>query len=391
MGKSEAYTKITAMRSMARSYHRIRTSMGLFDTNPMLLNAANCAVDLQTGEAIPHSPEQMFRHQSPVAYDTEADCPMWKRFVAQVQPDPEMQAYLQAIVGYSLTGRMDEHAFFIHVGTGGNGKTTFFEVVNRLLGDYGQKLERETLLSKPNGGSSSGLTPDIARMAGARLLLASEIPKGRSLDDDRVKELVGGDTQTARNLFEKPFDFIPTAKIHMLTNHLPGLDSGGQSMGRRLRIVPWTVEIPRESIDKTLKERMIMTEAAGILRWIVEGAVMWAQNGLQTPQFVYDRSEEHIEESDALLPFIHERLDVADAKNAYESEFAAVYGAYRSWCDMNGNRPMSGKAFSQSLVERLGHEIRFRHWQNRRSMFRVRVRLQEVPAEHQAFFDRVGR
>jgi putative DNA primase/helicase len=381
MGKSQMYPKIVAMRSMARSDARVRTALGEFDRDPMMFNASNCAVNLETGEVVPHSPEQMFRHQSSIAYNPDAKCPMWDRFLARVQPDPEMREYLQQTLGYSMTGRMDEHAIFIHNGPGATGKTTFLEVIGAVMGNYGQKLDRETLLSK---AGTTAIPADVARMAGARFLAASETAAGRKLDDERIKELVGGDTQTARHLYGKWFDFKPTGKIHMATNHLPSFESGGDGMGRRLRLVPWEQQIPEGERDKTLKERIVASEAEGVLAWLVSGAVAWSKKGgLVTPHEVVVRSKEHVEEADPVWPFIHERLEMGDG---YMTEFASIYGAYETWSQLNGNRPMSGRAFSLALRERLGADSKVLNSHTRRSCFKVKLNLMAVPAQHDEFF-----
>jgi putative DNA primase/helicase len=386
-GKTEMYTRVSAGVKMARSDARLQTTMMAFDADPMMFNASNCAVNLATGEALEHHPSQMFRHQGRVAYNPGATCPMWDSFLRRTQPDPEMRRYLQMVLGYSMTGRMDEHAIFIHNGPGATGKSTFLEVVMAVMGNYGQKLDRETLLSK--GAANTSIPADIARMAGARFLAASETATGRKLDDERVKELVGGDTMTARHLHKDFFDFQPTGKIHMATNHLPGFESGGDGMGRRLRLVPWEVIIPKPERDKTLKDRIIATEAEGVFAWLVRGAMMWVEaGGLSTPVEVEKRSDEHIEEADPVWPFIRERLEVDDPD--YATEFQMVYGAYESWCSLNGHRPMSGRAFSMSLRERLGADSKFLAPGSRRSMFRVRVRMQPVPAHHQQYAHGLG-
>lgn len=379
LGKSEFYARVQGGVKYARSDMRLRTTLGVFDADPMLLNTATGAVNLTTGETFPHDPAQMFRHQTLTAYNPAAKAPLWEAFLGRVQPDPAMRHWLQRVLGYSITGRMDEHAIFIHSGPGATGKTTFLEVVLRVMGGYGQKLERETLLSK----QGTPIPADIARMHGKRFLGASETATGRKLDDERVKELVGGDTQTARHLFGKWFEFQPTGKIHMATNHLPGFESGGTGMGRRLRLVPWEVEIPPDEQDRTLKDRIVATEAEGVLAWLVEGAKEWAASpGLITPEEVQKRSDQHIEDADPVLPFIHERLEV---NPDFETEFEAIYGAYASWSNLNGNKPMSGRAFSMALKERLGADSKFLHVKTRRSMFRVRVKMMAVPSHHEAY------
>ena len=382
MSSSEAYPRISAASKVARSDSRLRVELADFDKDPMVFNAANMVVNLATGETALHDPALMFRRRSDVNYDAAANCPLWDAFLAEVQPDPEVRSWLQQVLGYSMTGRMDEQAMFLHAGPGATGKSTFLEVVAGVLGSYGQKLERDTLTSK---GSTTGVIPaDLARMAGARFLAASETAAGKKLDDERIKELVGGDTVTARHLYGNPFQFRPSGKIHLATNHLPSFESGGDGMGRRLRLVPWEVQIPKERRDKTLKERILATEAEGVLAWLVRGAVAWSQStGLKDPALVARRSEEHVEDADPLWTFINERLDLADPEQS--SEFQQVYYAYSSWCESNGNRPMSGRALSLGLQERLGADAKFKHPSSRRSMFRARVRLQAVPEHHEQY------
>jgi putative DNA primase/helicase len=156
-------------------------------------------------------------------------------------------------------------------------------------------------------------------------------------------------------------------------------------MGRRFLLVPWEQQIPKAERDKTLKARIIALEAEGVLAWLIRGAMQWtAQGGLITPAEVVKRSEAHIREADPVWPFIHERL-IADPH--CETEFTAIYGAYESWCSLNGQRnPMSGKALSMALSERLGHEIRAKNPKTRRSVFRLRLNLMAVPTAHEKFF-----
>ena len=88
-----------------------------------------------------------------------------------------------------------------------------------------------------------------------------------------------------------------------------------------------------------------------------------------------------------LWPFIHEKLTLDEAAG---TEFAQIYTQYESWRDFNGYKPMSGKALSQGLVERLGWDVRTKDQRTRRSVFRVRVNLMAVPAAHDKFFQDHG-
>ena len=377
MGKTKFESRVKAMVAMAQIDTRIETLMGDFDTATDTLNAQNGVVNLRTGALEPHAPEQMLKAIATTDFDPAAKCPLFESFLERVQPDPTMRYYLQTVAGYSITGETSEQAMFLHNGHGANGKSVFLEIIREVMGGMGQKMARDTIMSK--GTQTGGVPSDIAAMVGARFLTASETAAGKKLDDERIKELVGGEAQRARHLFGKWFDFRPTGKIHLATNHLPIMESGGHGMGRRLRVIGWDVTIPDDEQDKTLKDKILATEAAGVLAWLVRGAMQWYAHGLETPAAVRERTDEHVEDADPIWPFVHEKLHVLAEATGGGTEFGAVYGAYESWCEYNGQRPMSGKALSQGMVERLGHGIRFKDPHTRRSMMRVRVNLTAVP------------
>lgn len=374
--KSLFEQRLKAMSKVARSEPGLSTMMSRFTGPRHLLNVDNCVVDLRDGSTLPHSPDLYLSQISPTAYDPAAKAPLFQAFLERVQPDAAMRDYLQMVAGYSITGETGEQAFFLHFGGGSNGKSVFLEILRAVLGGgMAQKAERETFYSKTGGGAA--IPADIAAMVGARMITASETAAGRKLDDERIKEFVGGEVQRARHLYGKFFDFRPTAKIHLGTNHLPPMESGGHGMARRLRVIPWDVRIPDHEQDKTLGDRIVETEAAGVLAWMVEGAVKWYAHGLSTPQRVIDRTTVHVDDADPIWPFIRERLVVEED---VQTEFKVIVAAYVSWCEGQNVRPMSGPALSAALSERLGDDVRFKHPRTRASMFRAKLNLEAVPA-----------
>ena len=385
IGKSKFEARLKAMVNVAQADPRIAVKMGAFGGPSDVLNCANGVVSLRDGSISPHDPELMLKGLVDIAYDPTARAPMFEAFLARVQPDPAMRDYLQRMAGYSITGETSEQAMFIHNGHGANGKSVFLEIIREVMGDLGQKVARDTLMSKGNQGA--GIPSDVAGMLGARFLAASETKAGQKLDDERIKELVGGEGQRTRHLFGKWFDFNPTGKIHLATNHLPAMESGGHGMGRRLRVIPWEVTIPDAEQDKMLKDKILAAEAPGVLAWLVAGAQGWYERGMAMPDLVRKRTDEHVEDADPLWPFIHEKL-TPDPEIG--TEFSTIYGQYESWCEFNGYKPMSGKALSQGLVERLGHSVRGKDYKTRRSVFHLRVNLMAVPTTVANFFEGTG-
>ncbi len=333
----------------ASALDAFEASMEDFDTEAHLLNCANGIVDLRTGELLPHSPEHRVMLQTTVAYDPAADCPKWDAFLARVQPDPEMRDYLQEVVGYSLTGSLAEQAMFLHHGaTGSNGKSVFLVVAALLAGDYSQVVPRETLLVK-NGGAEHPTS--VARMRGRRFLQASETGIGRRLDEETVKGLTGGEEQTARYMGKDFFEFRPTGKIHLITNHLPKI-SDANSIWRRMHLIKWGETITEDEQNPEMLEPSYWEpEAPGILAWAVRGEVRrFNRPRLVMPASMREDINDYRTDQDVLGEFITGRLEID------ETAFTAaqdVYGAYANWAFNNGIKlPMTAPDLRKALKER---------------------------------------
>jgi len=196
--KTESESRIEAMLSLARSEPGIPILPEQLDTNSWLLNCANGTLDVRTGELRPHKREDLLTRKIPVAYDPNATCPEWYRFLDRIMAGRAgLVSFLQRAPGYSLTGCTDERVLFLLHGRGANGKTTFLETVALLLGDYAMRTTIETLLAR---GDRDGIPNDVARLRGARFVYASEAEEGRRLAEAKLKDITGGDTIAARFL-----------------------------------------------------------------------------------------------------------------------------------------------------------------------------------------------
>lgn len=107
---------------------------------------------------------------------------------------------MQKWAGYMLVGSAPEEKMLFLYGEGGTGKGTFISTIGYMLGDYADTLDIEVFLSSRNDGHAggSGPSPEIAKLAGVRLAVASESGLGRKLNDAKVKNMTGRDDLTAR-------------------------------------------------------------------------------------------------------------------------------------------------------------------------------------------------
>ncbi|MBT3271267.1 hypothetical protein HN371_29285 [Candidatus Poribacteria bacterium] len=343
---SENETKIRAALSRASAERPVKTGGEDWDRDPLLLGVRNGTVDLRTGRARDSRIEDYITLIAVVDYDAQASCPRWLEFLDEVfDGDKELIAYIRRAVGYCLTGSVTAHCFFLCHGAGRNGKSVFLNVVGSLLGEYAAVTPFTTLEATHSYASSA--TPELADLRGKRFVSARETQEMRRLDEARVKMLTGGDPITARLLYRDLFTFMPQFKVWLAVNHKPVIKDTSEGMWSRVRFLPFTVSFKgREDHDL---ERKLMAERAGILNWAIQGAVEWAQNGLQDPEVVLTATREYRDESDVVGNFLEECTHAA-ANGKVSAK--ALYAAYRRWCDAYRETALKQKSFGARLTER---------------------------------------
>jgi putative DNA primase/helicase len=340
---SEAEARIRAMLELAKS--EVPTPPDELDADPWVLNCKNGTVDLVgSGELMYHRREDLITKIAPVEYDKDAQAPTWEAFLERVLPSEELRAFVQRAVGYSLTGATSEQCMFINHGIGANGKSTFQETIAAALGDYALRTPTEMLLAKRSGSVPN----DVARLKGARYVAASETEEGRRLAESLVKDLTGQDTITARFMRAEFFDFTPTHKLWLSTNHKPEIRGTDNAIWRRIRLIPWSVTIPPAEQDNKLLSKL-RKELPGVLAWAVRGCLQWQEEGLGAPEEVRRATGEYRAEMDPLRDFFAERCVIADDAWAMAADLLA---AYDRWRVPNNEPEITMTKFGRMLAER---------------------------------------
>jgi putative DNA primase/helicase len=340
--RSEAGARIKEMVDLARS--DVPVMPDELDASPDLLNTESGTIDLRTGELREHRREDLTTKIAPTTYRPDAAAPTWEAFLERVLPGEDLRAFVQRAVGYSATGDTSEQCMFINHGGGANGKSTFQEAIAAALGDYAMRAPTEMLLAK----RSDGVPNDVARLKGARFVSASETEEGRRLAESRIKDLTGQDTITARFMKAEWFDFAPTHKLWLSTNHKPEIRGTDAAIWRRIRLVPWTVTIPPAEQDKKLPIAL-RHELPGILAWVVRGCLQWRREGLQAPDEVHKATGAYRAEMDVLAGFLAECCELHSGHWEYAKD---LYECYKRWCNENGERPEPQRKFGGRLGER---------------------------------------
>jgi putative DNA primase/helicase len=347
--KSEDNARIKAMLNLAMTEEGVGVGPEAFDSQPFLFNVLNGTLDLCTGQLRPHNPCDMLSKIAPVKYDEKAECPTWLKFLTKIMDNNlKLVGFIQRALGYSLTGSIREQCLFFMYGTGQNGKSTFLDAIQNLLGDYAKTSSAEAFLAKDIGGD--GPRNDIARLVGSRFVKAVEPEKGRRWAEALIKEITGGDIISVRFLRREFFEFKPEFKLWFAANHKPKVVGQDLGIWRRIRLIPFEIQISEDEKDLELPKKLEV-EFPGILAWAVQGCQDWLQNGLQPPAEVLEATEIYKKESDVLHEFIIERCFRGRA-DKYKTILKELYKAYVAYCTENSERPLGKQNFSESLQER---------------------------------------
>jgi putative DNA primase/helicase len=345
IARYETASAITGILTEAAVLHEFKVSVDDIDADPWLFNCSNGTLDLRTMELRDHDPADRLTKLARGAYDPAMGGGVeWSKFIERVLPDGDVRRYWQRTIGLSLLGKVngDKQLAPIMTGKGANGKTTALEAVSFAMGDYAATAEPALLMSKRGDTHPTG----IADLLGKRLVITSETEQDRRFDIPLLKRLTGGDTIKARYMRQDFFEFQPSHLLMLSTNHLPRVDDDTEAVWRRIRVIPFGVQIPEDERNDQLGERL-QAEADAVLAWIVAGWIAYRDHGLKpTPAAVLEATGQYKSESDAVGRFIDDECVTAPAVSATTG---ALYGQWQIWATRERVPELSRIAFGRVL------------------------------------------
>jgi len=316
----------------------------IFDSNLKVIGTPSGYISLESG--VLHQPDPMMLITKSTSISPQKKHPaVWLNFLDRIfDGDADVISFIKRVCGYVLTGLAVEERMFFCYGTGANGKSKFLETLFYVLGDYARRAPSTLFLESRNEQHPTSM----AGLQGARLVLGSELPAGKTWNEETLKDLTGGDTITARRMRQDFFDYTPEFTLLIAGNHQPRLKNVDESMARRITLIPFTVTIPKEERDINLGEKL-RAEAGAILNWCAEGAAEYFNRGLAIPEVIQAASRAYIENEDITGEFIQLFLEPSGERVSFDE----VYRAYREWLtDAGNNHIKRDRVFKKDLVER---------------------------------------
>lgn len=282
-------------------------------------------------------------YQLPFEHNPLAEAPLFKAYLDKVLPDPERQRVLAEYLGFIFikhgSKALKEEKALILFGTGANGKSVFFEIVNALLGNDNISSYSLQSLTNENGYFR-------AKLANKLVNYASEI--NGNLEASIFKQLVSGEPVEARLPYGQPFILKQYAKLIFNCNELPKDVEHTNAYFRRFLIIPFDVTIPPQEQDRNLHTKIIENELSGVFNWVLDGLNrLLEQKKFSHCEAAQQAVEQYKIESNSVQMFLNE--------NEYKSSptkhklIKDLYPQYRIFCNDDGVPPFKKSNFIKQL------------------------------------------
>lgn len=323
----------------------INLKNGIFDLNGMKLRA--------------RTNDDYNRFVCDFDYDPEAKYPVWEEIMETILPIKEQRDYIQKFYGYCLSGYIKEEKFMIFTGKGGNGKSTLITTIADMLSGYCKLAATETFTTDHSNN-------DVRRAGfeGARYVYCEEIKKYYTLNTEFIKTFASyGSKISARHMRGEPYEYTNTSKFVVSSNFPPQLKDTGDSLRRRIVIVPFKCDVLKSNLVRFKLElsTLIKNEHSGIFNWLLDGYKKWKIEGLSLPPSLVVYQGEYIDSNEILSEFITDVVIIQDSQQTLTNEDnknmikkSDVYNVYRKWCIYrNEDKPMQKHMFYEELLQSL--------------------------------------
>ncbi len=342
------YCRIIGALNFFKGWERVTTLVDEWDLFPWLLNVDNGLLDLKTGQLGKHDSTKLLTKLAKTEYQQsgENENSDWQQHLKRFLPNANIRRQVQRDLGISLVGTTVQEMLPIWYGSGANGKTTTSKVIQKVLRDYVCEAAPDLLIAS----NFERHPTELADLESSRIVFSSEIGKDKKLDEARVRRLTGGDTIKARFMRQDFFEFEQTFTIFLICNHHPIITGTDTAIWRRVRIVPWTVEIPeKERLPQEEIVKKLAKSGPEIIAWLLAGLRDWQEDNSWQAEEVRAATAAYRSEQDRLIAFLTDNCEEAPH---YTVPVGELFDIYSGWCGEAGEEALGKTAFGSRLRDR---------------------------------------
>jgi putative DNA primase/helicase len=324
----------------------------VFDRNPVL-TFQNGTLEIETGRFRDFSESDYCSIIMDYDYDPAAKCPVWEHFIEDVtDEEPRRQEILQFLAGYVLMNDCRFQKIFLLIGSGGNGKSVYLEIIQKLFGSENVTHVEPT-----------GLTAEFQRirLKDSLLNIGSDINSDFSRGEIREWLLKVADGTSIQACYKgmNHIDFIPRCKLVYACNAMPTAEIVN-GLNRRMQFVDFPCQYVETPDPKNPKQKprdidiikKLDAELPGIFNWAYAGYKLLRQVGYFTDAPEQAEFIQQFEQTSNPVLVFCEDQSFYGTKTRDD-----VYVMYKLWCEQTGHRPLSREKFLPKFRDAMGKRI----------------------------------
>ena len=228
-----------------------------------------------------------------------------------------------------------------------NGKSTLLNTIEFMLGDYAKVAPVGMICRGDRQKDAEAASPTLAGLKGKRFVTMSESNEYGKLDEEKIKQLTGGEEISARALYQSAITYKPQFTLWLSCNDLPMVTDKSLFASQRIKVIEFNRHFKPEEQDTHLKDELTSTEAmSGIFMWLVRGYIKYKENGLKMADSLTEVVTKYERDNDLVLQFLENRCVRNEDVNIKAKD---LYNAFKLWAKSEGAYVLSARKFNSEM------------------------------------------
>lgn len=334
---------------------KIKTQVSIdeFDKDWHKIACANGILNLVTGEVETPNKTDINTIFIPFRYDPDpVYSPRIDQFMKEIAGgDPLKMEFLYQIAGYCLLKKNIFEKFVICKGEGGTGKSTFTNLLHKLVGGDAN--------CSHIGLAEFDKDYYLSTLVGKLLNIDDDVVDGKMLENTgRFKSIISGNAISVRQIYREVMDFKPYVTCIFSCNRLPRIMDKTSGLYRRMILIELNNKVKKPDplfMNKVtdLDMEYFLFKAVDAIRLAIEEGKFRITQSEQQLLEVFKRRQSPLNE------WLYE-YELC-LMNIHEAECLHLYKQFIAWCEENGyNKKMSAYTFKEDICALYDVEIDMR-------------------------------
>lgn len=319
----------SAARREIISFIKVKTQVNPtdFDKDWYKIAVMNGILNLVTGEIEVPNKNDINTIFVPHAYNNDPEySPRIDQFMKDLcAGDPIKMEFMYQVAGYCLLKRNQFEKFFIFQGEGGTGKSTFMNLLQKMVSE-----DNCSHVALADFDKDYYLASTLSKLVN----IDDDIVDSRALEaSGRFKSFVSGNIITVRQIYKEPIEFAPYATLVFNCNKLPKILDKTSGLYRRMVLVELNNKIEKPDPSFMLK----VTEQD--MEYFLYKSVQGIKTALEEGKFRITQSNEQLllrfkRRQSPFTEWIYDsKLSLGDIHN---HRCMPLYKEFTNWCSDNG-------------------------------------------------------